>query len=63
MNRRNLSFKLAVNHLADLTDAEMKMMRGYQYNPDTLRDNLYTYTSAKQIPDDVNWWLAGACWG
>ena len=60
MNRRNLSFKLAVNHLADLTDAEMKMMRGYQYNPDTLRDNLYTYTSAKQIPDDVNWWLAGA---
>lgn len=59
MNRRQLSFKLAVNHLADLSDSEIGRMRGYRYNPATSRDNLYT--STKQIPDEVNWWLAGGC--
>jgi hypothetical protein len=64
-NRANLGFKLAVNHLADMHDGEMKMMRGRKY-----RQGYKGYNGglpfdksqfdAGSIPDQIDWRLYGA---
>lgn len=61
-NRAGLTYRLAVNHLADLNDAEMKMMRGRKrssgYNGG-LPFNKNAY-NVRDIPDQIDWRLYGA---
>ena len=60
-NRAGLTYRLAVNHLADLNDAEMKMMRGRKrssgYNGG-LPFNKNAY-NVRDIPDQIDWRLYG----
>ncbi|XP_003387854.1 PREDICTED: digestive cysteine proteinase 1-like [Amphimedon queenslandica] len=60
MGNKRSSFTVELNHLADLSDAEMKRMRGYK-NSGINSEFVYTSSvSANDIPDYVNWWLKGA---
>ena len=60
-NRAGLSYRLAINHLADLNDAEMKMMRGRKsslgYNGGLPFDK--TAHNIRDIPDQIDWRLYG----
>ncbi|KAI0238627.1 Counting factor associated protein D [Lamellibrachia satsuma] len=62
MNRANLTYSLKLNHLADLEDGEMRLMRGRRpssgYNGGR-PFNKAQYIDA-DIPDHLNWWLHGA---
>ncbi len=60
MNRRNLGYKLAVNHLADLSRDEMKRMRGYRPDKSSPPGHVYVPTTPlKDVPVYMNWWLRG----
>lgn len=51
------TYTLALNHLADLSRAEMKGMRGYK---NTGINSKYIYKPTTQdLPDFMNWWLRG----
>jgi C1A family cysteine protease len=61
-NRKGLSYSLAVNHLADLSDQERGMMRGRLYTPGYnggLPFNKYKY-DLKSLPDSLDWRYFGA---
>jgi len=64
MNRRQLSYKLAVNHLAEHTPGELRHMRGRRTTPRAQRDNtgLINVTSSNNanVPEEMNWRLRGA---
>lgn len=56
-NRQPLTYKLAVNHLADLTRDERKAMRGYR---STGFNSKFLYeSSVKDLPSEVDWWIKG----
>ena len=62
MNRRKLSYKLAINHLADKTQAELTVLRGH--TPSKGGDNggsLYDPSKAKiqDLPEQIDWRLYG----
>ena len=60
MNRRDLTYKLAVNHMADYSDDEMKMMRGYRHDKTSPRGLVYMpQHRIEDLPADVDWWLRG----
>lgn len=60
MNRKNLSYKLKVNHMADLSDVEMKRMRGYRTSKDSPRGEMYySKNRMEDIPDFYNWRIRG----
>ena len=60
INRQNLSYKLKVNHMADLSQAERKMMRGYQTSSDSPLGELYlSKTNVADVPESFNWRLRG----
>ena len=62
-NRAGLSYRLAINHLADLNDAEMKMMRGRKssrgYNGGLPFNK--TAHNVRDVPDQIDWRLYGTC--
>ena len=62
-NRAGLSYQLAINHLADLNDAEMRMMRGRRvsrgYNGGLPFDK--AAHSIRDVPDQIDWRLYGTC--
>lgn len=58
MNRRGLSYKLAVNHMADYSDTEFKMLRGYVRKTPRNQDKIYV-SWVTDLPDSMNWWLRG----
>lgn len=59
-NRRRLSYNVAVNHLADLSDEERTTMRGYRYTRDNnglpfeMTDEMVAAT-----PDTMDWRIFG----
>jgi hypothetical protein len=60
-NRAGLSYRLAVNHLADKSGEEMKLMRGFRYTAcdhGGLPFKQFNY-NVKDVPDTVNWRLYG----
>ena len=61
-NRQHLSYKLAANHLTDLTDSEMAMLRGKLkttgYNGGAPFE--YTQEEVASTPDALDWRLYGA---
>ena len=62
-NRESLSYRLAVNHLADLTDGEIKTMRGKLYSGvihNGGQDFDKTKYRLKDIPIQWDWRLNGA---
>ncbi|XP_064398726.1 digestive cysteine proteinase 1-like [Halichondria panicea] len=59
MNRRDLPYKLGVNHLTDLADGEISRMRGYRHTPNSPRGTLYK-PSISDVPQNYNWRLRGA---
>ena len=58
MNRRDLSYKLKVNHMTDYSDEEISRMRGYRHTPDSPRGKPYQ-PSLKDVPTFYNWRLRG----
>jgi len=62
MNRKNLSYKLRVNHLASRSHAELKRMRGRKTST-VPRPHAKQFTSMlteKALPDQLDWRLYGA---
>ena len=59
-NRRNLTYKVKVNHMSDLSDKEILRMRGYRTSKNSPRGELYTpKTNVEEMPDYYNWRLRG----
>ena len=61
MNRANLTFSLKLNHLADLEDGELRLMRGRRPSSGFNGGrpfNMAQYSDL-DIPDELNWWLHG----
>ncbi|KAK7484063.1 hypothetical protein BaRGS_00024675 [Batillaria attramentaria] len=61
-NRAGLSYKMAVNHLADRTESELKMLRGFRRTkgyPGGLPFNKSEMANVK-VPDQMDWRLYGA---
>ncbi|KAK7600887.1 hypothetical protein V9T40_008328 [Parthenolecanium corni] len=62
-NRANLSYKLAVNHLADRTQVELKALNGRKYTPGFNGGKPFPYSTKKEIrkaPASFDWRIYGA---
>jgi len=61
-NRAGLTFTLAVNHLADKTQTEMKALRGYRYTAGDRGGQKFSLEQmpTTNIPDQMDWRLQGA---
>lgn len=63
-NRANKGYQLAVNHLADRTELEMKALRGKQKSTTTYNGGSpFPYDSKKMVeglPSEFDWRLYGA---
>ena len=64
MNRKNLSFKLKVNHLADHSPNELRKLRGRRtsvgYNNKKNNGKPFKKTmKVEDIPPEMNWRLRG----
>jgi len=64
INRKGLTYKLASNHLADMTKTEMMSLRGRIYDS-SLKYNggqhhAYTQDQLREAPDTLDWRLYGA---
>ena len=60
INRRDLSYKLKVNHMTDYSHEEIKRMRGYRHSKDSPRGETFVGTTeSKKIPSYYNWRLRG----
>lgn len=63
-NRANMGYTLAVNHLADKSDGEIKSMNGYKksktdgYNGG--KPFPYNKNDFKNLPSEIDWRIAGA---
>lgn len=58
VNRQNRNYKLAVNHMADYSEKELRRMRGVFKTPDSPRGKLYP-AHIDALPDSFNWWRTG----
>ncbi|XP_074598856.1 C1 family peptidase 26-29-p [Brevipalpus obovatus] len=59
-NRRNLHYKLKINHLADLDDSELRMLRGRLYTKGYNGGEPFDKPTLKSRPSELDWRLAGA---
>lgn len=62
-NRKNRHYKLAVNHMADMTDDEIKRVKGYINSKPKFNGGLQMFFSRKDyvnIPTQWDWRLLGA---
>lgn len=62
-NRANLGFQLAVNHLADRTPAELKVLRGKQHSSGYNGGQPFPYDiamHANSLPEQFDWRIYGA---
>ncbi|XP_058801571.1 digestive cysteine proteinase 1 [Phymastichus coffea] len=64
INRANIGFQLAINHLADHSDAELKVLRGKQYTKHGYNGGMpFIYDVEKEkanLPESFDWRLYGA---
>lgn len=58
-NRRGLSYSLKINHLADLSASERKVMRGYRHTKHSPRGDMFV-ANGTGVPTYFNWRLRGA---
>lgn len=65
-NRQGLSFTMAVNHLADRSDLELKALRGKRYTPGYNGGQAFPYNIesltqlSATLPDNFDWRIMGA---
>ena len=63
-NRRGLSFSLAVNHMADKSEEEIRMLRGKLKSSANTKNNGLPFDQSKykrkDLPDNFDWRLYGA---
>ncbi|XP_005105873.1 digestive cysteine proteinase 1 [Aplysia californica] len=61
-NRAGLSYTLAVNHMADRTESEMKVMRGFRYSHGPRGGKTFSMLQIPRndVPDQWDWRLQGA---
>ncbi|CAI8034430.1 Counting factor associated protein D [Geodia barretti] len=59
MNRQNLTYKLAVNHMADYSEVDFRTLRGVIKTSDSLRQDV-VQKSKKSLPLQWDWRLQGA---
>lgn len=62
-NRANLGFQLAVNHLADRTKDELKILRGRKQSVGYNGGQPFPYNTdemVEDLPDQLDWRLYGA---
>lgn len=64
MNRKNLTYRLKVNHFADRSEDEMKHMTGLRMTPRNQRgdvgEEFVANVQVDQLPKEKNWRLYGA---
>nr|QOV03073.1 cathepsin L2 [Dysdercus peruvianus] len=62
-NRKNIGYQLAVNHLADKSDSELRVLRGRKYSPGYNGASPFPYLThvfANSLPEQFDWRLYGA---
>ncbi|KAK9510895.1 hypothetical protein O3M35_005576 [Rhynocoris fuscipes] len=65
-NRAQLGYNLAINHLADRTEDELRALRGRKYSTDNNGASPFPYSAAElkqlsqDLPDQFDWRLYGA---
>ncbi|XP_070555832.1 digestive cysteine proteinase 1-like [Ptychodera flava] len=61
-NRAGKSYKLKINHLADRTPEELKMMRGFRYSPGPRGGLPFEQLNLRtdDLPDSIDWNIRGA---
>ncbi|CAB3361153.1 Hypothetical predicted protein [Cloeon dipterum] len=61
-NRAGLPYKLAVNHMADKSELEMKAFRGRQYSEGYNGGSAFPYDTPEmhKVPDSMDWRIFGA---
>ncbi|KAL1115154.1 hypothetical protein AAG570_007185, partial [Ranatra chinensis] len=62
-NRANLGFQMAVNHLSDRTDDELRALRGRRHVPGTVNNGGKPFPhdpTNEDVPDQFDWRLFGA---
>ncbi len=62
INRQGLSYRVAVNHLADKTDEELKVLRGKLKSSKTPNNGLpfdISKYDTTNLPDTFDWRIAG----
>lgn len=59
-NRRNVNYKLKVNHLADMEDSELRYMRGRLSTKGYNGGSPYIRSEKKHRPSILDWRIAGA---
>lgn len=63
-NRANVGYSLAVNHLADYSNAELKSMLGYrkvrQEKSNGGKPFPYSKKDFKDLPSEIDWRISGA---
>ncbi len=64
INRKGLTYRLAVNHLADKSDEELKVLRGKQKSKVGTTNNGRAFDITKYkteaLPADFDWRISGA---
>ena len=58
MNRQNLTYKLAVNHMADYSEVDFRVLRGVKKTRDSPRQDILLISSIN-LPQSWNWRLQG----
>ena len=58
MNRQHLTYKLAVNHMADYSEVDFRTLRGVIKTSDSLRQDV-VQKSKKSLPLQLDWRLQG----
>ncbi len=59
-NRRDLPYKVKVNHLADLSDKEIQRMRGYRKTKNSPRGEKFVAKSKlEDMPTNFDWKMRG----
>lgn len=60
-NRAGLTYRLAVNHLADKSSEELKLMRGFRYTPGNHGGLPFERSkyNLKDVPANLDWRLYG----
>ena len=63
MNRKGLTYRLAVNHLADKTDEELQVITGKLRTKPNTKNNGLPFDMSKyntKLPDSFDWRIYGA---
>lgn len=63
MNRKNVHFKVGINHLTDFTDQELKQLKGRLHSPNLEYNGgrpFHTTLVPDQVPNQHDWRLYGA---